>query len=361
MLALLGAGAPAAAAPPDPRPRLPAAVDDAGAQGHCRDLGGVSRARRWAVRRGADWLIRYVVEPAHLARVSVDAVALLAELGLTARDALVGARALAAARALAPRVAAPLLAPGALDDPAALRQALWLLALAQELGAPPGPLLRAAKARFDALPAPTAVYDIDVARIDGASSDEAYWVLVGAHALERARLAFPGHFEAPFGLREALAAVARRRWLGYDEDRSRGKEGFREDAYLITHVGFVLNDYGRLALPADRLPRLGRYLDAHLGGLLARRDLELVAEILDLARSAGADEGSDPRLCRATRLLLSSQGADGSWGDWRREADPYDAIHPTWTAVHALRERGALRGTPFARRVAEILDGIGDL
>jgi hypothetical protein len=78
-------------------------------------------------------------------------------------------------------------------------------------------------------------------------------------------------------------------------------------------------------------------------------EMELVAEFIDVFHSAGLSESSDQEMCEATRQLLATQNADGSWGTRTPDEDSYDAIHPTWTAVHALRSRVFLSGTKFDR------------
>jgi hypothetical protein len=94
---------------------------------------------------------------------------------------------------------------------------------------------------------------------------------------------------------------------------------------------------------------------------LAQDELELAAEIVDIFHSAGLSESHDPALCSATRRLLAAQNPDGSWGTPEPDDDYYDQVHPTWTAVHGLRTRIFLSGTPFDRRRKVLSGEIDDL
>jgi hypothetical protein len=60
-------------------------------------------------------------------------------------------------------------------------------------------------------------------------------------------------------------------------------------------------------------------------------------------------------------FLLKEQHRDGSWGPWWRKKDPYNAIHYTWTAAHAVHASTYQVDTPFARRIARILERRKDL
>jgi hypothetical protein len=122
--------------------------------------------------------------------------------------------------------------------------------------------------------------------------------------------------------------------VAYAEDRSTEHGLFFDHAYLATHIGFILNDYGRIRLRWGAFAWVERYLRDHGEGFLELGDVELSGELSD---------------------LLRSQAADGSWGPWRKEENPYDAVHHTWTAVHGLRERTFLEGTAYETRLREIL------
>jgi hypothetical protein len=126
-----------------------------------------------------------------------------------------------------------------------------------------------------------------------------------------------------------------------------------DDFYLATHVAYVLSDYSRIRLRRGDLGALLPYLRGQVPYALASRDPEAAAEIADVLRQTGASD-ADFDVCRLTRLLLGAQRADGSWA--RAEAeDTYDAIHPTWVAVHALRERVFLPGGAWAAHVQMLL------
>ena len=149
--------------------------------------------------------------------------------------------------------------------------------------------------------------------------------------MERARVAFPALPAPALGLGDVLSFLSTRPFAPFSPGDA------EDDFYLATHVAYVLSDYSRVRLAARDLGQLLPYLRAQVPGVLAARDTEAAAEIADVLRQTGAGD-SDPDVCRLTRLLLATQGPDGSWP----RADPddaYDVVHPTWVAVHALRER----------------------
>jgi hypothetical protein len=319
------------------------------------DQAEVDEARARAVLSGAHWLRRYLRSPRHLAGVAADAVSIFADLGIPARDERLRRFALDEARRMVPRAERHFLRAKGLSSAASLRAAVGLLSLAHELGVPHQRLLDAVSRRFARLPRPDAYFRAQPSQLDKASIDDLYNALIGAYDLERAALAFPGRFAGPMRLDVVLAAVARRTWLDADKDRSADQTDFQDHAYLATHVGFVLNDYDRLALPTRHVRRTLEYLDRHLPLFIKKRDIELVAEVVDLAHSAGRSESSDVTLCRAVRFLLAAQNADGSWGRWWTMKDSYNAVHYSWTVVHALRSARYGMDPPFAARLAEIL------
>jgi len=95
------------------------------------------------------------------------------------------------------------------------------------------------------------------------------------------------------------------------------------------------------------------YLREQFASAFRFEDPGLVAEFVDVFRTLGFDERSDRMLCQGTRFLLQAQHADGSWGDIEAD-DPYDAIHPTWAVVDALRDRIFLKGTPYSHYIKSI-------
>ena len=317
---------------------------------------GLSSRCRAAVRHGMAHLKAFFEKQQNMAALGENAVSIFLELGETATDSTVKSRALWEARRIAVFLDGRLRTPGGLADPGNVRGALSLLPDARLLHLSQGDLLGALKARLAGRDADEAYYGTPFgsSRLGELSEDDLFDLLLAAYTVERARAAFPELPRPGLGLKEVLRFVFGKKLTGYREDTSKDHDVFQDHAYLATHVAFVLNDYGRLRLIPEELGSVMPWLEAQFEPLLLAGDEELVAELVDVFRSTGAGD-EDPMVRRGSEFLLGKQRPDGSWGDWEKEEDPYDAIHPTWTAVHALRDRTFLTGTPYQRRVKEIL------
>ncbi len=315
--------------------------------------GALAPARQEAVRQGAAYLKIFFEREENREAIGTDAVSIFLELGETAADPEVARVAMEEARRLAAPLAKSYAAPKALDAHDNLMGALSLL--------PDASVLHLSKRIFSSLSSsvrsrlagrdPGEAYygaPIDASRLDALDGDALFNLLIDAYTVERARLAFPGLPALGVGgvLRFALA----RPYVSFgagDDDRA------EDDFYLATHVAYVLSDYSRFRLdPADLGPILP-YLRAQVPQVLASRDTEAAAEIADVLRQSGAPDADDD-VCRITRLLLETQRPDGSWPRTDPD-DAYDVVHPTWVAVHALRERSFLPGVAWAERMRALL------
>jgi len=116
-----------------------------------------------------------------------------------------------------------------------------------------------------------------------------------------------------------------------------GQDTYHDQNYYATHVLLALVHYGRKQLvSSDAGDKVFFYLAAQYQTVRNRvDDLDLLCEYLYCFRqftpsSVGfVDEGE--------RYVLSRQLADGSWGtDDDFGGDPYDQLHPTWTAITLL-------------------------
>jgi hypothetical protein len=117
---------------------------------------------------------------------------------------------------------------------------------------------------------------------------------------------------------------------------SRGIGGFYDAVYAITHVVYTLNDYGRLRLEPEWLPREYTFLARHLENALSLDDPDMVGEFLDTLRAFGVPE-EHPAIRWAMEYLLERQNPDGSWGPADRGHD-YFRFHSTWAALDGLRD-----------------------
>ena len=121
----------------------------------------------------------------------------------------------------------------------------------------------------------------------------------------------------------------------------RGSEGGRnpdydDTVYAVTHVVYTSNDYSTYRLSPRRLPEEFAFLKANLKEAITQNDPETMGEFLDSLRAFGLGN-RDPLIRSGMQYLLSTQNADGSWGE-TDTSDIYARYHPTWTAVDGLRD-----------------------
>jgi hypothetical protein len=121
----------------------------------------------------------------------------------------------------------------------------------------------------------------------------------------------------------------------------RGRENgdnpdYYDSLYAATHVVYTLNDYSLYNLSPRWLPDEYEFLKSNLNEAIVMEDPETMGEFLDTLKSFGLTE-NNPLIRKGMDYLLSTQNADGSWGDSEAE-DIYRRYHPTWTAIDGLRE-----------------------
>jgi hypothetical protein len=118
--------------------------------------------------------------------------------------------------------------------------------------------------------------------------------------------------------------------------RADGYDDFIWAVYAVTHVVYSLNGYSTYRLSPRWLPFEYEFLKDSLDDLIDLEDADAVGEALDSLKSFGLSDRS-ALVRRGVDFLLSTQNADGSWGDVEAE-DVYDRYHPTLTAVNGLRD-----------------------
>lgn len=127
------------------------------------------------------------------------------------------------------------------------------------------------------------------------------------------------------------------------------EDEFFDVTYAVTHVVYILDDYGQYRLSTVWLQPEFNYLQANMIESEQLGDGEMLGEFLDTLRAFGKDE-SDPEIRAGVEYLLSHQNPDGSWGNMH-EDDTYTRYHSTWTAVDGLRQyayRGEQRPQDFS-------------
>jgi len=298
----------------------------------------------------------FLAKDANLDDVGLDAVYIFHEIAESSPNPQIRTRARATARKYARHVVKTLLAPG--NTPLDHRDLVDLIDLLSEAGP-----LALDKRRLQARAVRglkkhrsfKALHGVAFRKLPTASEDDVFDTMMSAYSVAKAEAACGKAFAVRPGLAKMLAFIKGREFISAAADTSDDKGTFQDHAYLATHVAYILSNYGRLRLRRSDAPWVYRYLRANFAAVLADKDLELVAEFVDIFRSLGRSEADDPDVRAGTAFLLKAQNADGSWGPWRSEEDAYDAIHYTWCAVSGLRRRVFLEGTPYARHLADVL------
>jgi hypothetical protein len=120
---------------------------------------------------------------------------------------------------------------------------------------------------------------------------------------------------------------------------SEGSTGYFDQNYYATHLLLALNHYGQKRLkPSPVADRVFFYLVKEYDAVRNRvGDLDLLCEYLYCLRQFGPDGVGF--LDEGERYVMSLQRPDGAWGAVEDAGnDPYDRLHPTWTAVTLLAQ-----------------------
>jgi len=132
------------------------------------------------------------------------------------------------------------------------------------------------------------------------------------------------------------------------------EEVLRDAIYAVTHIVYTLNDYGTYRLARRWLPREFAFLKANVARACARKDPEILGELLDSLKALGLGV-NHPLINRGARYLLAAQNEDGSWGD-ASEDNERTRCHTTWTAIDGLRTY-AWRGERLHPAIKSVLTG----
>ncbi len=120
-----------------------------------------------------------------------------------------------------------------------------------------------------------------------------------------------------------------------------GQDAYRNQNYYATHVQLALNHYGqRPVIASVSVDKVFFYLAGNYNTVRYRvGDLDLLCEYLYCFRQFRL-EGVQ-FISEGESYILSQQRADGAWGTPEDfEDDPYQQLHPTWTAITMLIQGG---------------------
>jgi len=300
----------------------------------------------------------FLAKDTHLDDVGLDSVYIFLEIAASSRNAEIRAKASTIARRYAKRLAKRLMNTDGLLEGGDLVDLLDLLSEAAPLGLDAKVLGRRARESLAVCNSFEDLHGVAFEDLATASEDDLFDAMMSVYSLAKAQAACGDAFKVTPGLAEVLAFLEHRHFMDAVDDLSDEKETFQDHAYLATHVAYILSNYGRLRLWRADAPWVYRYLRANFHAVLADKDIELTAEFVDIFRSLGCREADDADLRAGTAFLLAAQNADGSWGPWKNEEDAYDAMHYTWCALGALRERVFLKGTPYEQHLRNVLDRV---
>ena len=318
---------------------------------------GLAARRDRAVLQGMAWLEQSIDRGSHREELGTDPVFLFLELAESARSDVVRSRAMAAARRYAGPTVESFLAPDEPLGPADTVDLIEILADAETLGLDVEAIRSRAKAALARHRDFGALYGVEFDDLSIASTEELFDVTMSVYSLAKAEAAFGEEFRVEPGIREVLGFLATVPLVSAEDDPSEGRTIFREHAYLVTHVAYLLSHYNRIRLVPGDAPWVIDYLRSNFGAVLEAGDVELVAEFVDVFRSLGLTEEDDEDVRTGTEFLLETQNPDGSWGPHGEAEDTYDAIHFSWCAVCALRERTFVTGTAYERLLRSELSG----
>ncbi|MBN2354458.1 hypothetical protein JXO59_00010 [candidate division KSB1 bacterium] len=201
----------------------------------------------------------------------------------------------------------------------------------------------------------TNIYGRELDHLDQEELIDIFYVLLHAYFLEKADVAYPGQFPVSYRLLDILRYLKTKPLENFTKDAADPSQAM-QGVFLTTHIAYVMSDYSRLKLHEEDAPWLYEYLRKNFHGAMQSGVVDVVAEIVDVFRSLGYTEENSDIVRTGTEFLLERQNEDGSWGEVNvEEQSAYDNMHPTSSAIWALRDRSFLTGTPYSKRIQRIL------
>lgn len=216
-------------------------------------------------------------------------------------------------------------------------------------------LIAKAQRSFPAESGDANIYGRDLNDLDPAELIDVFYVLLHAYFLEKADVAYPGKFPVSYRLLDILRYLKTKPLANFAKDAADPSQAM-QSVFLATHIAYVMSDYSRLKLDEEDAPWLYDYLRKNFQGAMQSGVVDVVAEMVDVFRSLGYTEEDSDIVRTGTEFLLERQNEDGSWGEVNvDQQSAYDNMHPTSSAIWALRGRSFVTGTPYSKRLQSIL------
>ena len=238
-------------------------------------------------------------------------------------------------------------------------QLLEFISKRDDSGIDYAPLIEKAKRNYSLYKSTVDIYGTPVRNLAGADWKTVYETLLYAYFLEKADVEYPGVFKVDYRLLDVLGYLRTREYVNFADDGSADKKRAIEDAFMVTHIAYMLSNYSRLRLYEQEAPWLYDYLRKNFDDILAIGHMDLIGECVDIFRSLGYTEDNSEIVRTGTQYLLSRQNAEGAWGENHQlSGSAYDSMHPTSCAIWALRARTFPADTKYDRRIRRILQDL---
>lgn len=215
------------------------------------------------------------------------------------------------------------------------------------------PLVAKAKKNYALFKNTVDIYGTPIDNLEKADQKAAFESLLYAYFLEKADTALPGEFKVDYRLADVLKYLKNRKFINFADISAEDKGPAVDDAFIITHVAYMISNYSSLRLREEDAPWLYDYLRRNFEDILSIGHIDLIGECVDVFRSLGYTEENNEIVRKGTNYLLAEQKPDGTWGEGGDNA--YGTMHPTSCSIWALRERTFLQNTPYDLRMQSIL------
>jgi len=315
----------------------------------------LAQSRNLAALRGLQWMDAFLDEPEHFRSMPFETFHFFSVCALTSTHPKFRSMAKKAADKYAARLKKHCLD---LPDPMGRYEFLQLLEFLSKLDNDCGDyalLLEKAKRNYGLYHNTADLYGTPVDHLGQADWKVVYETLLYAYFLEKIDVKLPGVFKADYRLADIFRFLKSKDYIDFKDDTAEDKKQAVDDAFLITHIAYMLSNYSQLRLREKDAPWLYDYLRRNFNDILAMGHTDLIGECVDIFRSLGYTEDNCEIVRKGTVYLLERQNAEGAWGTSREQVgSAYDLMHPTSCAIWAMRTRTFVAGTKYEKRIRRL-------